>query len=321
MAVSSLGPLGRGEMTSTVTSKLAPSTNDLSNKKYCNVVIPTHKSSLVGMEEIALINNLKVLSGWPSTILLPFGSSQDYYKNLSLKHALNVSVRNLPEGYLGSIENYNKLFLSPILYEAFLDFKYILIAQLDVWIFRDELQYWIDKDFDYLGAPLFLPQNRGKKTLKTLMLPFGGNGGLSLRNVVKTLELTREPKRRINISKVFAAVIYLMRYGKWSYVKIFFYSLKQIWRDPKAFREKHNIYEDVMFSVFYAIYDRSYRVAPSKACLGFSLEVHSSDFMDSFFRFTSPFGLHGYDKYLSQDQVDWLINNRALRLRSYAKNR
>jgi hypothetical protein len=304
-------------MTKKVNTKLVLRTRDVSAVNGCHIVIPTHKESLSGYEEIALINNLKILDNWPKTICLPFNISQDYYKKLAEDNHLDFLILNLPEGYLGSIENYNKLLLSPFLYEKYSDFKYILIAQVDVWIFRDELQYWIDKDFDYLGAPLFLPQNTQKKALKTLMLPYGGNGGLSLRNVEKTLELTRTPRRRMSASRVLVAITFLLRYQNWHYLNIFWYSLNQLWNNPKSFREKHLIYEDVMFSIFYAIYDRKYRVAPSKVSLGFSIEVHSSDFLDSFFGFTSPFGLHGYDKYLSKHQLDWLIKNSSLRSRPY----
>ena len=318
---SSFGPLEHGEMTDNAKQALARKDQKQANGKECHVVVPTHKESLIGQEEIALINNLKTLRKWPCTICLPFGVSKDYYINLAIKHNLEVSVINLPEGYLGSIEKYNKLLLSSVFYEMFKDSKYILITQVDVWIFRDELQYWIDKEYDYIGAPLFLPQNRQSKKLNKLMLPYGGNGGLSLRNVEKTLELTQTPKRRFSRRKVLIAMRFLIHYQNWNFFKIFFYSLNQLWHDPKAFREKHQIYEDVMFSVFYAIYSRTYRVAPAKVSLGFSIEVHSSDYLDSFFRFTSPFGLHGYDKYLSQDQLDWVMKNAMLRSRSYAKSR
>jgi hypothetical protein len=289
-------------------------------KRECHVVIPTHKHSLTGNEELALVNNLQTLSQWPSTILLPFGVPHDYYISLARRHKLKVIIKNLPPGFLGSIEKYNRLLLSPTLYEMFLGFKYILIAQTDVWIFRDELQYWIDKNFDYIGAPLFLPQKGGKNDLKNRMLPYGGNGGLCLRNVEKTMELTLSPQRRISVSKVLIGIKFLLRYKNWKFVKIFFYSLRKLWKDPKAFREQHQVYEDVMFSIFYAIYNRNYRVAPSTVSLGFSIEMYSSELLDSYFRFTSPFGLHGYDKYLSEEKFEWLKKNDKLRSRSYVES-
>ena len=47
------------------------------------------------------------------------------------------------------------LMLSPFFYESFLDFKYVLIHQLDVFIFKDELNYWCNQNYDYIGAPWF----------------------------------------------------------------------------------------------------------------------------------------------------------------------
>ena len=54
--------------------------------------------------------------------------------------------------YFESIYGYNQLMLNVEFYEAFSK-KYILIYQTDAFIFKDDLNYWCEKDYDYIGAP------------------------------------------------------------------------------------------------------------------------------------------------------------------------
>jgi hypothetical protein len=44
--------------------------------------------------------------------------------------------------------------LSIDFYKRFRDYKFILIYQLDAYVFRDELEYWCEQDYDFIGAPL-----------------------------------------------------------------------------------------------------------------------------------------------------------------------
>jgi hypothetical protein len=92
--------------------------------------------------------------------------------------------------------------LSNSFYERFLDCKYILIYQLDGLIFKDELKYWCDKNYDYIGAP-WLVQPRGIiRTISNFFNPkfdenrkviFNkvGNGGVSLRKVESFYKISK----------------------------------------------------------------------------------------------------------------------------------
>jgi hypothetical protein len=88
--------------------------------------------------------------------------------------------------------------LSLDLYQRFTGFEYILLYQLDAWVFRDELDFWCQKGYDFIGAPwidmnilLWLKQDIYPKKLYYYHKLFGngryiskvGNGGFSLRKV------------------------------------------------------------------------------------------------------------------------------------------
>ena len=67
--------------------------------------------------------------------------------------------------------------LTPDFYARYAGCEYILLYQLDAWVFEDRLDEWCDKGYDYAGAPLFAPGSSDLQCART------GNGGFSLRRV------------------------------------------------------------------------------------------------------------------------------------------
>ena len=117
-----------------------------------------------------------------------------------------VRVEYFEPYFFEGIKGYNQLLLSEHFYQRFSDYKYIFIYQLDALIFKDDLQCWIKKDFDYVGAPwygrrlwIFLDitvKNSIFTALKLLFLKSFrnavGNGGVSLRKVDFFLNTIRQ---------------------------------------------------------------------------------------------------------------------------------
>lgn len=84
------------------------------------------------------------------------------------------------KAYFKSIDGYNRLLCSPVFYKEFISFQFALIYQLDAWVFKDELLYWCDLDYDFIGAPWFAspPQEDFLSQFRGI-----GNGGFSLRKI------------------------------------------------------------------------------------------------------------------------------------------
>jgi hypothetical protein len=105
-----------------------------------------------------------------------------------------ISSEKFPDHYFKSVFGYNRLMLTASFYERFSHSKFILIYQLDAYVFRDELLYWCSKDYDYIGAPWITTPNKGfkkvlslfdskKKKARSEIFYKVGNGGFSLRKV------------------------------------------------------------------------------------------------------------------------------------------
>lgn len=97
-----------------------------------------------------------------------------------------------------SIKGYNRLLMSAAFYERFASHEFMLILQTDAILLRDELDDWIAKPYDYVGAPwpdgveilVNLDQFTGEHAKKVKV--HVGNGGLSLRRNRACIALLNE---------------------------------------------------------------------------------------------------------------------------------
>lgn len=84
---------------------------------------------------------------------------------------------------------YNSILLSDFFWEEYYDdgFNQMLIFQSDSFLVNDNIDYFADLNLDYIGASWKWAYD----TNKYEKFRNGGNGGLSLRNIPKMLEITK----------------------------------------------------------------------------------------------------------------------------------
>lgn len=66
----------------------------------------------------------------------------------------------------------------------------MLICQLDVYVIKDDLAFWVKKKYSFIGAPIIDLKS------KNLQLKLGNNGGFSLRNVNDSISVLLSLKWR-----------------------------------------------------------------------------------------------------------------------------
>jgi hypothetical protein len=191
------------------------------SKELVCVVIPLYKNTLTHFERISLNQCLKILKNYPICFVKPHSLNID-----ELLIDKNIKVEDFADDYFESVQSYNRLMLSEEFYKRFLTYEYMLIHQLDAYVFRDELADWCNQDYDYIGAPwrieidfdskikefiwnlkkkialwFDLKENLyGKYGPKEIIFKRSvGNGGFSLRRVEKFLNLI--PKHQKSIEK------------------------------------------------------------------------------------------------------------------------
>jgi hypothetical protein len=174
------------------------------------VIIPLHTNILNENEWKSLRQCVDVLSSFDICVIKP--------ENLPVDNILNTfpcfKFISFSDIYFQNITAYNQLMMSELLYQSFLNYDYMLIYQSDAWVFRNELQSWIEKDYDYIGAPWMKKENHQKWyyqiyqnfVAKILRIPLKstklsgrtGNGGFSLRKISSHYRVCIEKKKIIN---------------------------------------------------------------------------------------------------------------------------
>lgn len=179
------------------------------------VVVPIYLPVLSETDAIALKQCFNILKRYDIVAVKP--CSLDLSSVLSAYHF--VRVVEFPDECFAGIRGYNKLVLSEQFYRSFSGYAYMLIYQLDAYVFRDELLDWARKGYDYIGAP-WIPTNEmyftwsnrlyrlwgrmcfrlfNRKRLYEVDYHYFqvGNGGLCLRKISKMIEITAHYKEKI----------------------------------------------------------------------------------------------------------------------------
>lgn len=144
------------------------------------IVIPVYQLELNSNEEMSLRQCIKVLGHYPIIFVGPDDFKADYIDNTP-----NASFIGFPASYFESTKSYNHLLINVAFYERFRAFEFILIYQLDAYVFRDELRDWCAKGFDYIGSPKLRKKHwENNETINWPVVdPVLFNGGFSLRKI------------------------------------------------------------------------------------------------------------------------------------------
>ena len=150
------------------------------------IVIPIYKSELSSYESISLKQCLKILYRYPISIVTPL--SKSIIENIV--QGENISYQHVPTCWMNSISSYNKMMLNSSFYSMYEDYKYMLLYQLDAFVFCDELSEFCDMGFDYIGAPWISGQILHRHDGNCLW--YVGNGGFSLRKISSFIHILEE---------------------------------------------------------------------------------------------------------------------------------
>ena len=114
-----------------------------------NIIIPVYKPHLTHFERIALTQCLRVLGNYPIWLVGPHALDVSAYREIGPA----LQLKTFDDAYFSDVQGYNRLMLSDEFYRAFTDKEYLLIYQLDAFVFQDDLAYWCSQNYDYVGAP------------------------------------------------------------------------------------------------------------------------------------------------------------------------
>jgi len=163
----------------------------------CVVAVPVYKAVPDRVELLSLFR-LKQLQVHDVVLVGPDGLDIGVYR----KVWPGIPFERFEKHCFSGIDSYNALMLSGEFYERFSSgYEWLLIHQLDAFLFSGGVDYFCGLPYDYFGSPwrggqLLFPGTNNAKMLKIFgKRVYVGNGGLSLRRIGVTLELLERRKR------------------------------------------------------------------------------------------------------------------------------
>jgi len=247
------------------------------------VVIPVYKTSLTEYERISFVQCISVLGNYPILLASPHNLDISEYRKIYP----TLRAKTFDEAYFADIQGYNKLMLSEEFYQAFAETEYMLIHQLDAFVFRDSLTDWCQLGYDYIGAPwlrdrdfynwrdkmwfqvkqriatwLDLKKPDGMTPREIISLNGVGNGGLSLRRIPAMLRALRAFRSKIE-----------------TYER----------------RPDHQYNEDVFFGVEVNRYRPFLRIPSYHTALHFAVEFYPQWAIEHYNKGELPFGCHAWN--------------------------
>lgn len=248
------------------------------------VVIPIYQSTLSDAERFSVANAVTVLARHDVYLIGPerLGAWLNTYAQTLGRP---VAVCLFADHYFVNIEGYNRLMLSKRLYQAFTGHEYILIAQTDSLVFKDDLERWASAGYSYVGAPWFEGYT---KPVQPLKLTSVGNGGFSLRSIPDFLRVLHRPRVYKNI---------LMQNWPGSWMSNTYRFLKDY--HSLCFNDVQlnvKVNEDLFWGLFVEPQCSFFKVPTPVVALDFAFEAHP-DHLFELNQQRLPFGCHAWQRY------------------------
>lgn len=169
--------------------------------KKCTVVIPIYKKSPNDLEKISFFQCCKILKKYDFAIVCPMNLNLDEYVRIMDSFKVNYTIEYFDSSFFENVASYNLLMLDVDFYKRFDGYEFMLIYQLDAYVFDDQLEYWCNMGYDYIGAPWF--ENYGLADNNSSLIKYSGNGGFSLRNINSFLKVLNTGGKSGNFVKKF----------------------------------------------------------------------------------------------------------------------
>lgn len=264
-------------------------------KQTC-IVVPIYKSfKKLSKEELLSLNQLFGVLG-KHDIFFICAKSFEPLEYIQATKRINISpvIKKFQDQYFSSIAGYNKMMLSLNFYRKFKAYNFMLIYQLDAFVFRNDLDEWCKKNYDFIGAPWFEACDQNMHTNKIIGV---GNGGFSLRKINSTIKLLMRYERLKLFRKLYmkSKLYYLISFEKILYKLRFVFHISVFDQAVKLFLFP-KINEDYFLTQCLGISFSDFDVAPYSEALKFSFEVNPT-LLFSMNAENLPFGCHAWEKY------------------------
>ncbi len=259
-------------------------------KSLACIVIPVYKTIISDGEKKSLSSCLRIFKDYSVILAFPEGLSVKEY--LTIEPTLKLEA--FKTDFFQDINGYNRLLMSEVFYGRFKKYKFILIYQLDAFVFRNELGFWCAQNYDFIGAPWFEGWHNARHESRIIGV---GNGGFCLRNISRFRSILRS----LAYYRFWFKVRYKLGLEKYLSDGFYFRLISFRWFekfDPIALRDLMRGYghnEDYFWCVLVPQFFR-FKLPSIEEAMKFSFEANPS-LLFSMNGQKLPFGCHAWERY------------------------
>ena len=254
-----------------------------------SIIVPIYKSSVNKEEASSLKQLLNILGQYQIIFITHKELDLSAYNEICRPNKIKVSY--FPKQSFGGIWAYNKLMISKDFYSRFSTSEFILIYQLDAWVFKDELVYWCEQGFDYIGAPLYDGFGSANKESHFFGI---GNGGFSLRKVSSYLKVLSSFKFISTFQEYKQANRNNLDIESKNTIRLFIEYLTR--HNTLAPLNGYNHNEDTFWGELIPKKFPWFKIPDELTAARFSMEV-KAPYLYQLNHQTLPFGCHAWEKY------------------------
>lgn len=262
------------------------------------VVLPLYRNYMSPDEVISYYHLKKYLSAYDLLIIKPE----------SLEPSVPAQRKiSFPDPFFRSVPDYSRLLLIPQFYEAFKEYDYILIYQLDCLVFSTELLRFCELGYDYIGSPLF-----HRYEVKPIVSRVG-NGGLSLRRVrgfLDVLHSTRYVNETIPFMRDFCTMP-IPDLAEWPFYQRWLKKaqvLRAVRQGVAWYTDHYTVNEDLFWSDRARLFYPGFKIAPLDVALKFAFDRHPQTCFE-LNAHQLPFGAHAWVRWGRSFWEPYLLNN------------
>lgn len=252
------------------------------------IVIPVYKEALDVYEEIGLRRCATTLSNYAVALVCPSNFNAKQYREI---FGNKLQIVSFPQRFFKNLQSYNRLLTSKFFFQAFASFDYMLIHHTDAYVFRDELEYWCRKGYDYIGAPIYEYDG----TIHPKKYIGVGNGGFSLHRVSAALKVLSSWKMVYPLNELQNWYVKYNWKGRLRYLPYYLSRLTSYGRWSHSGFNHVRVNEDIFWGVYIPRAFDWFKVAPFDEAYRFSMEYNCEKLFE-LNQGQLPFGCHQWYK-------------------------
>lgn len=272
------------------------------------IVVPIISPTIIGDELTSLQQCLEVLRERDIYYLCSDTLDTSFYESLNTEYNVPFRKKTFEAKCFDGVKAYNQLCFSPELYKAFEEYEYMLIYQLDAYIFEDKLYYWCSQGYDYVGGPWLCPWSNEVENLDHWEV---GNGGFSLRRVDAFIEFLTKKTALEKPLKGYGRFCFENRYRmkRKPYLRLWFlFRAISGYHNTLSYYIRHQSQEDKAYAQ--CQYNGLLRIPTARKALEFSFDMRPQ----TCYKLTGntlPMGCHMWYKYDNERFWYPIIRNQS----------